>query len=204
MAVSVTFMRRLLLCVIGVMALSACGDPAGQSPAAGAPAAATASGAVVSVARPATPDSLSFSAARVGGGTIDLRPSTPVSRCCCGSGPPLERRVTTKPLRSKRQSQRWAGKVQFIGVAWYGDDSSFQGFRRQVRPDASRRSATTPATCSLDSRCHSNRRWQSSTPPASCRCRWVRSRNPCSMLPCTPRWATDDRHHVTHSKTRPV
>jgi peroxiredoxin len=25
-------------------------------------------------------------------------------------------------------AQRWAGKVQFIGVAWYGDDSSFQGF----------------------------------------------------------------------------
>jgi peroxiredoxin len=25
-------------------------------------------------------------------------------------------------------SQRWAGKVQFIGVAWYGDDASFQGF----------------------------------------------------------------------------
>jgi peroxiredoxin len=25
-------------------------------------------------------------------------------------------------------SQRWAGKVQFVGVAWYGDDPSFQGF----------------------------------------------------------------------------
>jgi peroxiredoxin len=25
-------------------------------------------------------------------------------------------------------SQRWAGKVQFIGVAWYGDDASFQAF----------------------------------------------------------------------------
>ena len=25
-------------------------------------------------------------------------------------------------------SQRWAGKVQFIGVAWFGDDSAFQGF----------------------------------------------------------------------------
>jgi peroxiredoxin len=24
--------------------------------------------------------------------------------------------------------QRWAGKVQFIGVAWYGDDASFQAF----------------------------------------------------------------------------
>ena len=25
-------------------------------------------------------------------------------------------------------SKRWAGKVQFLGVAWYGDDRSFQGF----------------------------------------------------------------------------
>jgi hypothetical protein len=25
-------------------------------------------------------------------------------------------------------SLRWAGKVQFVGVAWYGDDPSFQGF----------------------------------------------------------------------------
>jgi peroxiredoxin len=25
-------------------------------------------------------------------------------------------------------SKRWAGKVQFVGVAWYGDDTSFQGF----------------------------------------------------------------------------
>jgi peroxiredoxin len=24
--------------------------------------------------------------------------------------------------------QRWAGKVQFVGVAWYGDERSFQGF----------------------------------------------------------------------------
>jgi peroxiredoxin len=24
--------------------------------------------------------------------------------------------------------QRWAGKVQFVGVAWYGDDRSFQAF----------------------------------------------------------------------------
>lgn len=23
---------------------------------------------------------------------------------------------------------RWAGKAQFVGVAWYGDDASFQGF----------------------------------------------------------------------------
>jgi peroxiredoxin len=25
-------------------------------------------------------------------------------------------------------SQRWAGKVQFVGVAWSGDGPSFQGF----------------------------------------------------------------------------
>jgi hypothetical protein len=25
-------------------------------------------------------------------------------------------------------SKRWAGKAQFVGVAWYGDDVSFQGF----------------------------------------------------------------------------
>ena len=25
-------------------------------------------------------------------------------------------------------SQRWADKVQFIGVAWFGDDTAFQGF----------------------------------------------------------------------------
>jgi peroxiredoxin len=25
-------------------------------------------------------------------------------------------------------SERWAGKVRFVGVAWYGDESSFQGF----------------------------------------------------------------------------
>ena len=25
-------------------------------------------------------------------------------------------------------SQRWAGKVQFVGVAWFGDDTSFQAF----------------------------------------------------------------------------
>jgi len=25
-------------------------------------------------------------------------------------------------------NKKWAGKVQFIGVAWYGDDASFQAF----------------------------------------------------------------------------
>ncbi len=68
-------MRRLLLCVIGITALVACGSPTGQSPAASpagqAPAATTGSQAAVS-APDSTPDSLAFSAARVGGGTINL------------------------------------------------------------------------------------------------------------------------------------
>ena len=64
-------MRRLLLCVIGVVALAACGSPADQSPAGQAPVATTESPATV--AAPASvPDSLTFSAARVGGGTINL------------------------------------------------------------------------------------------------------------------------------------
>jgi len=25
-------------------------------------------------------------------------------------------------------SKRWAGKVDFVGVAWFGDDDAFQGF----------------------------------------------------------------------------
>jgi peroxiredoxin len=25
-------------------------------------------------------------------------------------------------------NQQWAGQVQFIGVAWFGDDAAFQGF----------------------------------------------------------------------------
>jgi peroxiredoxin len=25
-------------------------------------------------------------------------------------------------------SAKWAGKVQFVGVAWYGDDDAFEGF----------------------------------------------------------------------------
>ena len=64
------FVRRLLLCAIGVLALSACGDDQLQSPAANAPAATSA--ASVASTTPSVPDSLAFTAPRVGGGTIDL------------------------------------------------------------------------------------------------------------------------------------
>ncbi len=50
------------------MALAACGDDSVQSPAANAPLATSAA----SVAANAVPDSLAFTAPRVGGGTIDL------------------------------------------------------------------------------------------------------------------------------------
>jgi hypothetical protein len=65
----------LLLCLIGVLALGACGDPAGQSPAAQAPAAAAETGASNTGAAGTAsnvPDSLAFSAPRVGGGTVNL------------------------------------------------------------------------------------------------------------------------------------
>ena len=73
-------MRRLLFCLIGIMALGACGDPAGQSPAAQAPTAPTETGPTETGAAETgatgteadVPDSLAFSAARVGGGTVDL------------------------------------------------------------------------------------------------------------------------------------
>ena len=74
MAVSVTFVRRLLLCVIGALALVACGDDSVQSPAAADasvanPPAATAGSSAATSAVPAT---LAFTAPQVGGGTIDL------------------------------------------------------------------------------------------------------------------------------------
>jgi hypothetical protein len=78
MAVSVSFMRRLLLCALGVLALSACGDDSVLSPAAGAPAAtapAPSAPAVTSTTSPPTaavPETLAFTAPLVGGGTIDL------------------------------------------------------------------------------------------------------------------------------------
>jgi hypothetical protein len=64
--------RRLLFCLIGIMALGACGDPAGQSPAAQAPTETGAAKTGATGAAAAVPDSLAFSAARVGGGTVDL------------------------------------------------------------------------------------------------------------------------------------
>ena len=63
-------MRRLLLCVISVAALAACGAPATNEPVANAPAVAAAP-TTAAVARP-VPDSLAFSAPRVGGGTVNL------------------------------------------------------------------------------------------------------------------------------------
>jgi hypothetical protein len=59
----------MLLCVIGVLALAACGDDRAQSPS------ATVNDAAVttpSAATGAVPQSLALSVPRVGGGTIDL------------------------------------------------------------------------------------------------------------------------------------
>ncbi|MEP7115712.1 MAG: hypothetical protein ABI862_20775 [Ilumatobacteraceae bacterium] len=59
-------MRRLvLLCAIGVAALSACGDNSVQQPAASVPVVTAGSASAV-------PASLAFSAPRVGGGTLDM------------------------------------------------------------------------------------------------------------------------------------
>lgn len=69
MAVSVPFVRRLLLCAIGVTALAACGNPSTSTSAAPAPEATTRSDPA---ATQAVPDSLAFSAPRVGGGKVDL------------------------------------------------------------------------------------------------------------------------------------
>jgi len=61
--------RRLLLCAIGVTALVACGSPDAQP---AEPLAAPSATATASSATPAVPQSLAFSAPRVGGGTIDM------------------------------------------------------------------------------------------------------------------------------------
>ena len=69
-------MRRLLFCVVGVAVLAACGDPASSSTEPTTPAAVAAVGAPVSTAaasdRTVVPDSLAFTAPRVGGGTINM------------------------------------------------------------------------------------------------------------------------------------
>jgi hypothetical protein len=57
--------RRLLLLVIGVTALAACGSPTVQAPEATPPEAAVSTPSAV-------PAALAFSANRVGGGTMDL------------------------------------------------------------------------------------------------------------------------------------
>ena len=60
-------MRRLVWwSVIGIVALSSCGDPSTQVDPAAQPAAPTASSGR------GVPESLAFSAPRVGGGTVDM------------------------------------------------------------------------------------------------------------------------------------
>ena len=71
-------MRRLVWSVIGIVALASCGDPSRQvdpaaQPAASAAAATAATAApTASSAHGAVPESLVFSAPRVGGGTVDM------------------------------------------------------------------------------------------------------------------------------------
>ena len=76
MAGSVRTVRRLLLCAVGVALLAACGDPASSSTEPTTPAVGAAVGAPGSTtAAPdhgAVPDSLAFTAPRVGGGTINM------------------------------------------------------------------------------------------------------------------------------------
>ena len=68
MAVSVRFVRRLLLCAMGVLALAACGSDGVQSPAANSPDGTSASSSETAVAV----DTLAFSAPLVGGGSLDF------------------------------------------------------------------------------------------------------------------------------------
>jgi hypothetical protein len=73
MAVSVPSVRRLLLCFTGALVLSACGDNRVQDDASGAiatPPAATSPAATPAAA--AVPDTLTFSAPLVGGGTLNF------------------------------------------------------------------------------------------------------------------------------------
>lgn len=76
MAGSVRIVRRLLLSVVGIAVLAACGDNTsysaeGTSPAVGAAVAATDT-TPAAPDRSAVPESLAFTAPRVGGGTIDM------------------------------------------------------------------------------------------------------------------------------------
>lgn len=73
MAGNVPFVRRLLLCVIGVVALAACGDNSTSSPAAAPAAPFAAATSATAVPGPSSvPESLALSAPRVGGGTVNL------------------------------------------------------------------------------------------------------------------------------------
>ena len=68
-------MRRWLLCVVGAALLAACGDPAVSSTEPTTPAAAAVGGPVSTAAtsdRTVVPESLAFTASRVGGGTINM------------------------------------------------------------------------------------------------------------------------------------
>ncbi len=70
MAASLIFVRHLLLGLLGVAALGACGDNSTTPPAA-APTPSVASAVTVPGAA-SVADSLAFSAPRVGGGTINM------------------------------------------------------------------------------------------------------------------------------------
>jgi hypothetical protein len=74
MAVSVSFVRRWLLCAMGVLALSGCVDDSALAPPANAPVASAPAATSSSSSGPAgvVPDTLTVTAPLVGGGTIDL------------------------------------------------------------------------------------------------------------------------------------
>jgi hypothetical protein len=73
MGVSVAFVRRLLLCVIVAATLAACGNASSQQTPSASPVVAPAATTATPALAPAgVPQSLAFSAPRVGGGTVDL------------------------------------------------------------------------------------------------------------------------------------
>jgi peroxiredoxin len=111
-------LRSLLLGVAVTTALGACGS---NNPDPG-----TAATAVTSVDT-AVPEALRFTAPLVGGGEFDGsavagRPIAfwfwaPTWSTCNREAPSVE-----------AARKQWAGKVDFYGVAWSGDESSFQDF----------------------------------------------------------------------------
>jgi hypothetical protein len=64
--------RRLVLGILSAAALVACGNPAVESDVPAAAPIATSPASTTAVATAAVPDSLAFTAPRVGGGSIDL------------------------------------------------------------------------------------------------------------------------------------